>query len=518
MPTELIAPKLDLLFVVDNSFGMTDHQDVLARTVGDLLRALTNAATTVNDLHVGVITSSLGGYGANVCQSSEESRDDHAHLLGTRPRAQSLGVSTGYVTWTGGDTDSLVTGATELVRVAGEAGCGFEAPLESLYRFLADPNPPQSITLAPCPNNPSSQCASRTGTDSELLAQRAAFLRPDSAVAIVLLSNEDDCSFRESGQAWLGAEPSVILPKASPACATNPNDRCCYSCAAPVPSGCATDPSCQPPSLSLIDDHTNVRCFDQKRRFGVEFLYPVKRYLNALSQPTICPANADLDPAVCAAGAVANPLFAGTRAPSAVRLVSIVGVPWQTLAKQSGAGTLVYKTGSELAAADWAVIHGDPTASPPVPPTDPLMIASITPRSGTTPGTGEPLAPPTSGYFANSVNGHEWTIAQKDDLQYTCIFPLLNPRDCAATGGAAPCECSTGDNHQKPLCQASDGSYGPIQRFAKAYAGLRHMELVRGLGAAATVTSICPKNLRDPTQADYAYRPASNVLLRQLAK
>jgi hypothetical protein len=185
---------------------------------------------------------------------------------------------------------------------------------------------------------------------------------------------------------------------------------------------------------------------------------------------------------------------------------------------QSGAGTLTYKRGRDYAASDWAKIQGDPSASPPVPPTDPLMIASVAPRTGTTPGTGEALAPPSSGYMANSVNGHEWTISRRDNLQYACVFPLVTPKDCSVPNSTAACECSASDADQNPICQASDGTYGAIQRFAKAHPGLRHVALARELGASATLTSICPKNVRDPTQTDYGYRPVLNVLLRELAR
>ena len=72
--------------------------------------------------------------------------------------------------------------------------------LEAVYRFLIDPKPYQSITTATCPGT-MEPCAIPQGIDQTLLAQRAAFLRDDSAVAIVNITDENDCSTVEGGLA-----------------------------------------------------------------------------------------------------------------------------------------------------------------------------------------------------------------------------------------------------------------------------------------------------------------------------
>src|SRR5205823_334903 len=58
-----VASKVDVLLVVDNSASMTDKAKLLSGSVGALLRKV----ATVGDVHVGVITSSLGTMGGNVC-------------------------------------------------------------------------------------------------------------------------------------------------------------------------------------------------------------------------------------------------------------------------------------------------------------------------------------------------------------------------------------------------------------------------------------------------------------------
>src|SRR2546428_674249 len=71
--------------------------------------------------------------------------------------------------------------------------------------------------------------------------------RPDSAVVILMITDENDCSIRESGQYFYAARDDIVLPHGSSACVANPNDRCCYFCNAAVPAGCSPDPTCSTP-------------------------------------------------------------------------------------------------------------------------------------------------------------------------------------------------------------------------------------------------------------------------------
>ena len=71
-----------------------------------------------------------------------------------------------------------------------------------------------------------------------------------------------------------------------------PNDPCCASCGQQTPAGCPEDPTCLEANgalatLTNLEDPPNLRCFDQKRRFGIDYLYPVDRYIGALTQATI---------------------------------------------------------------------------------------------------------------------------------------------------------------------------------------------------------------------------------------
>ena len=154
------------------------------------------------------------------------------------------------------------------------------------------------------------------------------------------------------------------------------------------------------------------------------------------------------------------------------------------------------------------LILGDPASY--VPPTDPLMIESVEPRSGANPITGDVLQPPGAGN-ANPINGSERSIPSRNDLQYACIFGLLSPLDCTDPNQIA-CECSD-PNNDNPLCSASIAT---TQERAKAYPGRRALQVLKGVGGQGIVASVCPPQLVDDSLFDFGYRPAVGALVEQL--
>jgi hypothetical protein len=434
-----------------------------------------------------------------------------------------------------------------MVKAADERGCGYEAQLESWYRFLVDPSPPESVALGPCAGHPSVTCAAPVGKDATVLKQRSDFLRPDSLVAVIMLTDENDCSIIDADQGFLAAQQDSSNPMnpGTPECDSNPNDRCCRNCLAGTPDGCQDQrAACTQRSQNFAaqSDPANLRCWDQKRRFGKDFLYPTQRYVNALTKPTICPSRLDLDPAGCpdanndgVSDTVPNPLLQGSspRDPSLVFLAGIVGVPWQDIATSTNrAEALHFKTATELGAKDpagastWDVILGDPApadGSQPVPPRDGLMVESWLPRSGND-GQGQALRPaanaPAAAIELDAMpNGHEWNDVAKNDLEYSCIFELPAPVNCSTVTDGQHCDCQTtkpGDNN--PICQDKSGNYGQTQHFAKAYPGLRELEVLKDFGERSIVASICSRNT-DPKQADaqdYGYSPAVDAIVDRL--
>ena len=628
---------IDLLLMIDNSASMADKQATLAQAVPQLLGQLaqprcidaqgnytgaiaqlgaaspcatgTPEFNPINNIHIGIVTSSLGDHGANsICSPGALTQyldpttnqpivqppdvNDKSHLVGTLERASAARAdaqstyaklnSMGFLEW--GNAQFPSPGAADLtaasqifkdlVASTHELGCGFESQLESWFRFLIDPVPPVLPIGSP---NSTNHYTSRIGSDDELLNQRAAFLRPDSMVAIIMLTDENDCSIRDTDVGWVSATTSSLITRGSDQCASNPNDRCCYSCTAGAPSGCAN--SCNPAGTAVDDGiyQSNIRCWNQKRRFGYEFLYPLSRYVVALTKPELCPDQSfgDMDcdctrakelGAGCEPGSrrMPNPLYSTTVGTlnngqtiagypsgatridnSRVFLAGIVGVPWQDIGSVGSDGTLKYipvtdpawtETGSGAQPVNppaaggggiWDMIYGNDNAN--VAPKDVHMVESIVPRTD--------LPGPTAAANADPINGHEFNTA-RTDLEYACTYTLPTPRPCACTAGDSYAACKY--LHPNDCCDQSfqaDGAGGPggdynkplcnrtTQVAAKAYPGLREIAVLHDYATSASaaskgnsvVASICPKDLTSAaTSAGYGYNPAVSALMERV--
>jgi hypothetical protein len=582
--------KIDLLFMIDNSASMDDKQKVLQLAVPDLVRRLVSPRcvdpttgappakdvtpddpkldcpapylrefTAIRDIHVGIVSSSLGDHGdGHTCTPMKEDDpqdqqlNDHGWLIGSRSRftapAGEMALNPlGFLDWnpTTSSAESLDTFNTTFAAMTlatGSVGCGYESQLEAMYRFLVDPSPYASMVQQTCRGG-SGTCAYPSGRDDTLLKQRAAFLRPDSLVAVIMLTDENDCSIQDSAQGYY-ISSSQALPQAASICATNPNDKCCYSCGGTAPPGCPADPVCAGKPAQK-DDPPGLRCFEQAQRFGLDFLYPTARYVNALKEPIICTSRMDLAPDAANCPDLdqdrkpdlhPNPLFqtdtAATRLPSLVFFAGIVGVPWQDLVtKEKPDGTpyenpaeLHYQTATQLKAnLTWDKILGDGNPgmnAPPVLPTDALMQESRAPRGGLDGETpAQQLAGTDALPFANPVNGHEWSNPGNQDLQYACIFPLTEPKPCGArTATNNGCDCTTGDlASNNPLCQDTQGGYSqPTQYYAKAYPGLRELQVLKDFGDNSIVASICARNVVNADAQDFGYRPAVDAIVDRL--
>jgi hypothetical protein len=545
--------KIDLLLVVDNSRGVGDKQVALEATVAPFLASFLDPPCLfegtpvmeqpapdepcpegsareikpVLDVHVGIIHSSLGGHGGDACSGMlSPSENGKGHL---QPGSATDYQDLGFLAWDPaeqkappGETD--VDAFTEQVLVMlgsiDSLGCGYEAQNEAWYRFLVEPDPYDVIEIQ-------DDQAVLLGTDQVVLDQRASFLRDDSLVVIAVMSDENDCSTRDGGQYFFAAQvyqpgtnTPYHLPKPRAACAVDPNDPCCTSCGQSPGVGCDTSADdCSGP-LEAADDHVNLRCFDQKRRFGIDFLWPIDRYVTGLTASEVTDRYGNVVP---------NPLLRD-RDPSRVVLTTIVGVPWQDVARRDGSGSPDLLAGLDAAGqlaggfmngaelqqnGVWEVILGDPLqyhTDAGALPDDPLMHESIEPRTGTSPIVGELLAPPTANHDANSINGHERSIDGNDDLQYTCIYPLATPKDC--DGVFTDCDCGN-EFEGNPVCQSPlDDTYGTIQYATGAKPGLRHLQIARALGSQAVVASVCVPQLERPGAKDYGYTAAFEGAIR----
>jgi len=511
--------KVDLLFVVDNSLSMADKQgelgkripELIARLTADTVDPVTGRRNTSPDVHVGVITSSLGSHGTGACDPARtnKSNDDRAHLL---PRPGE-GGGTGWVvttptaapvlspcpgpieasplTWVfdplrdpsarykGKDGAlTLQTATSCIVQSAEQVGCGYEETWEALYHFLVDPAP-YATAVAKCTFGPTTEdCTGDVvidGVDTELLAQRAAFLRPDSFVTVVILSDENDVSLRPAGKNWIPwAYPAGSMPRGWEACDAIPDDVEPDSSALLTAKGCfsclvdSKNPNCPKPwakdKLNNDPDGRSLRGFHQVQRFGFNFLWGRERYVNAFKDATVPASSGKLAP---------NPLFSGGfRDPSLLLVTGIVGAPKGLLNGPTGAPKV-------LTAADWEKL-----TSPDLAKRDPHMVESIAPRVGVPRFAGDRTI--------DAVNGGDRDSPGGDELQYACIAPRA-----PGSSGASDCESLGVDAAKKsPLCDSSTK-----QSYYKAYPGLRHLRILERLGASGLAASICNESFSPIVQA-----------------
>ena len=492
--------KLDLLLAVDNSQSMGDKQELFARVVPQLVKTIL-ASGAIKDLHVGVITSSLGSYGTSACDPSFGHNDDRGHLL---PRADD-GVTMGYrlgddgsvflvscpspvaaspLTWTyagpsGADT-AVGVGTSCIVRSVAQDGCGYESQLESLYHFLFDPRPFAKAAVKCTFGVSGDACGTNkievTGIDDELLTQRAAFLRPDSALSVVMLTDENDASLKPAqlnwipwaygkGQmqrGWKGCEsvPDDFEPETAAEFATLHSTYGCYSCFERTddPARNCTVPWAKDP-LNADVDGRNLRESLQVQRFGYNFLWGRQRYVDGFTKTTL-PGVSDTGGVV----AMPNPIYVGGyRTPDLVRFTAIVGVPPNLVEDASG-------TPRVLDDAAWqAIVSADPAKR------DPHMIVSIAPRAGLPKYAGDRSVDP--------VHGGDRDILDGDDIQFACIGVRATTERSDDCGGPNP-------EAYNPLCDA-----GGMQTRYKAFPGLRVLRVARELGAQGNVASICSTSL-----------------------
>ncbi len=482
------ASKVDLLLVVEDAPSASDTALELSTSIGTLLRRLTKLT---DDIHVGVISGSLGALGGDLCPDAPvagQLRRDSATgglVPGTEKRFLEYGGENR-------DVDALVTSTAALVLGVGQHGCYFTpAPLEAAYRFLVQPDPWKVV------EGVNGVRARLVDVDADILIQRRAFLRPDSLVVVVLLTTRDDIapdprSFSGRGFGFVKIEfpgsPTQHPPRGTSACASAPAAETCVSC------GCTTrDPACLAKATDSeckktqgwyepSEEFYGVRFWQMKQRFGVDPQFPIARYLNGFSQAMV-PNRASEHPVVdgqvseyVGAPSCSNPLFAaalpdpagdlcnlapGGRGKELVVFTVIGGVP------PGLAGT----------APDWGRIVGaDPDAFD-LSGLDPHMIQSTAPRAG--------LPPPSEMLGDNGddpVHGREFDT-HGYQLQYACTFPLATNRTCSETD--ASCDCRSANN--PPICSSSFNR----QTRGRAYPTPRAFRFAKGLGDRAVIGSAC---------------------------
>lgn len=178
--------NIDILFVVDDSGSMIEEQTSLRNNFPAFINVLNTIEGGLPDVHLGVISTNAGTGGVNIggCSTATAPNGDDGNLQtnscaglqaayiedlknadGTRARNYS------------GDLTSLFSCMANL----GTAGCGFEAHLNSV-----------KLSLSPGKN--------------------PGFLRPNAYLAVIFITDEDDCSTKPGGAMFGDPNGTVASP------------------------------------------------------------------------------------------------------------------------------------------------------------------------------------------------------------------------------------------------------------------------------------------------------------------
>jgi len=182
--------KVDILFVVDNSNSMNEEQEILSSQIVLMAKELItptergeDTPPAVEDLHIGIITTDMGTAGYTVMTCSNPMNGDngvlqnHGRLDGCMPSYTASDCAGGECPWLSHSTEYPDDGTNPdnppiwddfgCIATLGTGGCGFEQQLESALVAL----------------NVQAQSGPNRG-----------FLRDDSLLAVIFVTDEDDCS------------------------------------------------------------------------------------------------------------------------------------------------------------------------------------------------------------------------------------------------------------------------------------------------------------------------------------
>lgn len=263
------AAAADVLFVVDDSGSMLGEQEELSENLGRFVEALLGSPVRL-DVQIGVTNTSVVGYGGETAYSSgpAEGTPYPAGAIVAIQQGPGGAVAAGDLVWdpaaygttaegwggarilSGAAMGDAAFGAAFRANVlVGSRGSGKEQPLLAMRRALekAEPGGPND-----------------------------GFLRPGARLAVVVITDEDDCSESGDPAAFVGTSQTACHDPANKAAAFDPLDGYVSFLGAPIagerrdpvvavvagfdeqglPQGCSTMGS-----TSSLDDPTRLDAF-----------------------------------------------------------------------------------------------------------------------------------------------------------------------------------------------------------------------------------------------------------------
>jgi hypothetical protein len=174
--------KVDLLVVVDNSNSMAEEQAALSSAIGPAIRELTAPPDAdgdglpdhpaLVDLHVGIVDTDMGtgGYAVQTCRDAADGDDG---VLRHAPNGEVEGCREQYprfLEWAEGNDPEAFAADFECIATLGTGGCGFEQQVAAAR---------EALTTHAAPGG-----------------ANEGFLREDSLLAILFVTDEDDGTIR----------------------------------------------------------------------------------------------------------------------------------------------------------------------------------------------------------------------------------------------------------------------------------------------------------------------------------
>lgn len=181
---------VDILFVIDNSGSMSQEQASLIAEVPAFINGLASGQTPgggvtfapVTDLRVGVVSSDMGTGGFTIPTCNEPNFGDDGILNRATAGAGCTDIPAGAPPYLalqpGGDVGGFTNASACLLNL-GTQGCGFEQQLDAMLKSVTPQAGPLTFV---------------NGSRGHGDGANENFVRDDSLLVIVMLTDEDDCS------------------------------------------------------------------------------------------------------------------------------------------------------------------------------------------------------------------------------------------------------------------------------------------------------------------------------------
>jgi hypothetical protein len=195
--------KVDILFVVDDSASMQGLQDELPELLESFIAGSDEPGMErpeLTDIHLATVSTDMGIGDVPGIEGCEGLGNDGL-FLGLQPEdlEQCNPEMSNFITYEDGMSEITTEFATSCLPNVGLEGCGFEHPLEAMLK-----------ALWPASNSSIEFIAGEGHGEDE----NDGFLREDSLLVVIVVSDEDDCS---------ASDQSIFVPSAYE---TGLNTRC----------------------------------------------------------------------------------------------------------------------------------------------------------------------------------------------------------------------------------------------------------------------------------------------------